>query len=725
MQHFKKIINDESKYKKEILNSFKKPKPFRTNHVFEDFQNYVKFNHVGMDFGKYYVEKERVIKTLLVLRENRILFNALVPQIENKTIFFCDVDYLNENEKIEGILELTKKFLAEEYGVEFIDNFYITKSKTLHRFHVYFPDIILTKNRLDIYWSDLNSIFMKNDFKGKTVKGTIRPPIDTTVSGGIRYDGFCKFNTNTGRYEKDTEYLPYLTKDESTFELDLAFYNSTYLLIDEQVDCTKNPKKLPNLLRIDEDLTQSDNSQSFLNSDNSNSMNASLVSTLDYSELDGVSSTCDDIEDVDQLLQTNLSGDLLNNGNYNETTDNLTQDGDEEDDDMGRDLKKGDENHNTMKNLRKSEKKQCGNEDFLRKRNDENHNKMENLRRFESNEIEEYFGNDAYDFLIKEYPFILKTIKGHKITKVGRMHKNTPKELSFIHLSKAPKDRTCPFTDRVHRKNNTYFIWIEKTKSLQHRCHHGDCKGRFMTVYTKDDIIYSQVVNDLDIDESDDEIVEQDDLWTDIDVALVYLEMNQNLMYSMDVSQKGQEGMFFHFDKKKGIWKSDKGSHVLKKDLAKNFKKYIKKRWRIKISEAVNDEQKKVLVNQRALLMRKLGDFRNIKNILDALKTLCIVHVVLDNNPWYIVANNMVWDLKNNKKVIPKKDEYITNCMTTRFDIVPLDEEMDQYIHDMLFKRLLPNESERETMLYYLSTALNGNILKKFLINLGMIFSNL
>ena len=744
MQHFKELINNEKQFQKqfenEIIDSFKQPNPYRTQHIFGDFQNYVEFNHVGMDGGKFYIEKERLIKTLLVLKKKGLLFHSLVPQIKNKTIFFCDVDYLNENEKIERILVLTKKFLVKEYGVEFIDNFYITKSRTLHRFHIYFPDIILKKDRLNIFWDELNSIFLENNFKGQWIKGTKKAPIDTNVSGGIRYDGFCKYNKV--RYEKNTEYLPYLTKNGSNFELDFTFYNNTYLLIDDQVECTKIKKKIPNSLRIDEDLTQSDYSQSLLNGDNSNSITTSCVSTLDYSELDGVSSTFDDDNQViDQYLQTNSSNsrDLSGFGNYNETTDNLIKYDDKEDDSMD------DGNHKTMENLKKQNddddededddidinrnlrKFNDGNHDTmknLKKRNEENYDKMEKLRKSGSNEIEEYFGTDAYDFLTEQYPFILSTIKGHRITKVGRMYKNTPRELSFIHLSKTRKDRTCPFTDRVHRKNNTYFMWIEKGGILQHRCFNAECKGRFMTVYTKDDVIYSQVVNDLDFDESDDEI-EQDDLWTDIDVALVYLEMNPDLMYSMDVSVKGQEGMFFHFDKEKGIWKSDKGSHVLKKDLAKNFKKYIKKRWKKKISEAVNDEEKKKLVNQRSLLMRKLGDFRNIKNILDALKTLCIVQVELDKNPWYIVANNMVWDLKNNKKVIPRKDEYITNSMTTRFDIVPFDEEMDQYIHDMLFKKLFPNDQERETLLYYLSTTLNGKTLKKFLINLGMICFNL
>ena len=119
--------------------------------------------------------------------------------------------------------------------------------------------------------------------------------------------------------------------------------------------------------------------------------------------------------------------------------------------------------------------------------------------------------------------------------------------------------------------------------------------------------------------------------------------------------------------------------------------------------------------------MRKLGDFKNIKNILEALKTLCIVDVDLDNNPWYIVTENMVWDLKNNKKVIPRKDEYITNTQTTRWKKLPFDKDIDKYIEDNIFRKLFPDDEERNVLLYYLATALNGKTLKRFLINLGMI----
>ena len=728
MNHFKEVINNDLQYEKEIIKSFTQTKPSRTRHAFDNCRNSGEYNHVGMDGGKYYVEKERLIKTLLILKRNGISYNSIVPQIRNKTIFFCDVDHLNENEKIEEILKLIKQFLAKEYDGEFIDNFYITKSKSLHRFHIYFPDIILTKSRLDFFWNDLNVMFLNEGFRGKLVKGIKKAPIDTSVIGGVRYDGFYKFNPEKSRYIENTEYFPYLTKNGSNFKLDLTFYSKTYLLIDEHVDCTRIIKKSPNSSR-NETSIPSDNSQS-LNTDNNNSMNISLVSTLEYSDLDGISSVDDDIV-FNYENDTNSSNNLVPNFNSNDTIIFSGKSDDEDDDLMRQDFDKNiDQNHNTMRNLKKSDSGEVENDELmkrnLRKRCEDNHNKMKNLKKYKSNEIEEFFGDDAYDFLIENYPFVLKSIKGHQLQRVARMYKETPREITIISLGKTPKDRKCPFTKRVHRRNNTYYIWIEKTGKLQHRCHHGDCNGKFTTVYTKNEVIFSQVANDLNFDEDSDEEIEKDDLWTDIDVALVYLEMNKNLMYSERVSsRKGEDGMFFHFDERRGIWKADRGSYVLKKDLAKNFKKYIKLRWRKKISEAGTDEFKKSLQTQKALLMRKLGDFKNIKNILDALKTLCIVNVELDTNPWYIVANNMVWDLQKNEKVIPKKEEYVTNTMTTGFDIVPFNEEIDEEIHNKLFKRLFPNDEERATILYYLSTTLNGKILKRFLINLGMIFLNL
>lgn len=500
-------------------------------------------------------------------------------------------------------------------------------------------------------------------------------------------------------YEKNTEYLPYLSKN-GNFELDSTFYDDTYLLVDDQVECSKyrNRKRRAPFRSIDDDiLTQNENSQSH----NSDTL-SSQIPSLNYSGLSNVSSF--DVDDVDEDIDLLLNDDDIDLG-YDTTTNS-------------REMENSQNVQNPENSGKSNDFQHCGSE----RKDDEDVNKVRDLKKNKLGPSEEYFGEKAYDFLKEKRPKLLEIMKKHKITKIGRFRKNTANEILFFHLSKETEDRRCPFTGRVHRSNNTYYVWMEKTESLQHRCHGTECKKRFHTVYMKEDALYSQIImNEIGDGYNDNQVMDTDDLWFDIDLAELYLEMNQNLMYSTKVRVKGQDGMFYHFDEKLGIWKSDKGSHVLKKDLATNFKKYIKKKWQEKIYCAIDDGAKKRILNQKVTLMRKLGDFRNIKNILEAVKTLCIVEEELDSNPWYIVTKNMVWDLENNKKVIPRKDEYVTNTQTTRFNKLPFDEEIDKYIDDNIFRKLFPNDKEREIFLLYLCTALNGKTLKKFLINLGMI----
>ena len=694
MQHFKdqlqKQFQDELEYKQEIIKRFQITKPYRTDHVFHQFRNYKKWNHVAMDGGKFLIKKDEVIKSLTVLLKEGLTWNSLVPQIQTKSIFFCDIDYLNQDETVEDVLEIMIKYLLTIYDEESVDEIYMLKSKTLHRYHVYFPKIILLKDRLDIFWNDVNSQLMKNGFRGVIEKGQLKPPIDTNIRGGVRYDGFAKYNTRTSRYEYGTEYLPYFTKNTKKFELDYQFYDKTYLLIDDGIQCTGIKKK--------QQLSYNSNNIKSKTNTSSNTNNIDLPSQDSTCNTNSVSSTFDFSQSSYSYSINNSNSESANadvdmssasNISFTHSTDSTSL---------------NDSNLDNTDDTRSSVS---------------NKQSTSHVNPDQGSTSEEYFGQHAYDHLMDNHPSLLKILKGHDIKKIGVCQKGTPNETKFIHLGKTAKDRKCPFTKSTHRHNNTYYIWIKKKGTLQHRCY--GCKGRYENVYVQDDVLYNEFVSD---DDSDDEMLDDDDIWTDVDLAYEYLQVNTNLLYTTEyITKKGEEGTFFHFDEKKGIWVADDHSYILKRDLSRNFKKIIKKQWKQKIRRAKNDTTKKKLINQGAILNRKLGDFKQIRNVLEALKTLCVTNCELDSNPWYFVANNGVMDLRTGEMIIPRKDEYITNARTAKFDIVPFDQEMNDKIHEMLFKKLFPDKSQCETMLYYFSTALNGKTLKKFLINLGKYFS--
>ena len=107
------------------------------------------------------------------------------------------------------------KVLREGYKDNLLTNRYITKSKSKNRYHVYLPQIILTKRTLTLLWFYINDSFENN-------------PIDASPFG-LRYDGFFKFDTKiTQKFAPNTEYESY----KNQFTLDKKFYSDTYLFAD-------------------------------------------------------------------------------------------------------------------------------------------------------------------------------------------------------------------------------------------------------------------------------------------------------------------------------------------------------------------------------------------------------------------------------------------------------------------------------------------------------------
>lgn len=688
MKNLKEIIKEQQKQRKKVRSNYNekdlisynhKANITRTYHVFgahvvnkNDFPLY---NFVSMDRRNYHFDNEdKLFATCEHLIENKHILCSLVPRIGVNTIFFCDVDFLGDEETIENVLEHMNTILSKKYDEQFLKQIWVTKSKSFHKYHVYVPGIILEKNELDTIWNDINDECKAKGMKGKYHQKTNswKLPIDTSCTFGLRLDGFEKYNKQTNRYERNTSYEPYFKSSQGwqfldeDFFLDKNFFCETNLLIDELVDVTRTKNQKRSIYANQSNtnnassLSQSEPSSTKVNSSNSNTNN-STIQSLDNSFNDSIVT----MESINTSSQFSDLEEEINNISF--------------------------------------------------------------------------YGKQALDYLNQNFNFFMHKLVGHNIKRIDITNKDTTNETIFIHCGKNQRDRTCPLRNRVHRSNNIYYIWFANKQELHVRCHNPECSKRrkssiivYKTVSSRE--IASQLTDngdddemamdrdDLVVNDYDDDDDDEDDLWTDIDIGELYFKLNPDILYSTQFKFKPKDdGTFFHYNTKYGLWIADRGAHTLKRNLSTKFKKQIKIKWNQKIANETDQYKRKILISQKKLLRKKLGDWGNVKNVLETLKTLCIKEEVeLDSNPMYFIANDVVFDLETQTVVIPKKEEYITNTRKASWDFQKFDQEMDTYIHDKLFKKLFPDENQRETICVYLSTILNGKTLKKFCVNLGM-----
>lgn len=691
MKHYKELINEISKADrlkydktaKEITAKWTKKRPTRTYHTLSHYK--VKdeqyFNYVAIDGGKFDIpDFNELVKTLIFMRQKGFFFHSLVPQIQNNTIFYCDIDYMHPEDNIEDVISHIINSLSKEYDEEFLENYIVTKSQNHRKYHFYMPNIIIKQDRLKFIWHDINAECKKNGIKGlkSSKSGLTNLPIDTNCNNGLRLDGFYKYDPDKLRYEVGTQYVPFIKKTNgvisSDFVLDRHFYESTNLLVHDNTECSPrlNRKKKP----MDDENEMKDNS------DSSNHNSTSSTTFNSHNNSNNHSSQFSDNSTSNNSLFLDSS---LNNSSSFDTSTSLN-------------------NSSSFSQL---------NEDIM------------NVS---------FYGQQAVEYLKDKYNFLLPHLFGHDITKIDIKRLGASNETILIQCGKNNKDKYCPIQNKQHKKNNVYYVWRKSLQLLQLRCHNDECKGEYRNIYQHQqpsqqriDNYYSQSMNNNNDD--DDEIFDLGDdsddgeLWTDIDLSELFLELNRDIIFTTQFKhRKKDDGSFFHYNKTTGLWEADKGSHKLKRMLSTKFKRQIKRKWNQKIHNATNETTQKLLRAQRNLLVKKLGDFGKNKYILEALKTLCIIETELDNNPWYFIANDKVMNLRTNKLVIPRKDEYITNTVKASWDITEFDAEKNKYIDEMIFKRLFPDANERKTILIYLSTILNGKTLKKFCVNLGMSF---
>ena len=613
----------------------------RTKDLFQEIQNPDdQYNHIGMDGGKFMLKKEEVIRKLLKCREYGVLFVGLVPFIRNhdKCKFFFDVDHLAQNQTIEDVMSNCMKVLHHKYEANLLTKNYITKSKSLNRYHVYLPEIILQKQSLRMLWDEINDKF-------------INDPIDISASA-LRYDGFWRFDSKkTRRFLPNTDYVPYKNK----FKLDEAFYSDTYLLVNDDTPISKMKSKFAKKIY----LNSEDNPSSQLQDNNSIDFTDSMIEQSQKTQDDD--STLTDLLSLNtqpQSSQNDRSILDLSSSNTESVSDNVVDN-----------------------------KKTYG----------------------VQTKIEELVNG--------KYSFLNHCFRDHTIQKIIVYRENQENENVVFSCGKSVKDRTCPFTGTVHRQNNVYFVYQTKNGILKKKCQSSRCKNKWDVVYDKFNYFDELIDSDDEMDDNED-----DELWTDSDLAEKYLEFNpRDIMYSTIIKSKKTDGMFFFWNKDIGIWEQDIGMYKLKRQIAGKFRQYMKRYFKDKIKKCRNQAKRHALCGAKAIVNSKLGDYSKIGSVINALKTGCRNVEQLDSNDFYLVCKNGVYDLIKQETVKPQRDEYVTNCRVTNFNIEKKNDEDIEYLFENLIKKLFPDEEQRETQLTYIATILNGKTLKKILINLGTI----
>jgi len=664
-------------------------KIFRTKHIFgaeyviSDKTDKRRNNIVGMDGGKYCIEKNDLLNCIESALSRKIRMISPVYQIEENTICWMDVDHL-ENETIENFQKICSNFLNVRYGEAFDDFYYITKNQSKNRFHIYYPEIILSMQSLKILWDQIN-----HEFKKRTQQKQY--PIDTSCSN-LRIDGFWRYNGNS--YDRDTHYAPYYCSN-GNFTLNRKFYEDTYPIKDKTVKCTKISK---NFNRNYFDFSQSFNTNNMdtddddefctksLNDEQIESLDTTVLSPLEDNTMDGYVSTTT----IDTMLSTDFNS--QSNSSLNSGPDSSLNSGP----------------NSSLNSQQNSSLDTSFNSRF---------DKSFDIDGDDNTPKESYHGEDVENLLNTQYAsYNQKFMQKNTVKRITIYNKNTKSERVLFDLSKKAIDRYCPFQKTTHHKNNGYYALYPKKGLFERKC--WKCEDRFYNLWT-DTKTYNGIGG---YNEGLDE------LWTDTDVGKFYVKRNANIIYCEDIraTSKSKNGSFFWFNEENGIWMLDRKDKKLKKHVMNDFRNWVKKLIHQKLRNAKNDEQKKAILQQRRSLNSRMGNSQSIEGIISAIRLEVDIEnrdIEFDQNPEYIVSKSkQVWDVAKNKMVIPKKEEYVTDLRKMAIDIKPINAERKKYIEDEIINTIWPVKNERELMLKYYSTTLVGKSIKKFMINLGIIY---
>ena len=138
------------------------------------------------------------------------------------------------------------------------------------------------------------------------------------------------------------------------------------------------------------------------------------------------------------------------------------------------------------------------------------------------------------------------------------------------------------------------------------------------------------------------------------------------------------------------------------------------------IKKCADPSRKTALLTAAWAFYEKLGDYKFVENFIESLKGYCSLTTSLDvKNPSWIVCQNGAYNLVEGKLMKPDRCDFVSNNQQTSFAWEPENPEKMNFLWKIINK-YFPDREQRDVILTYMSTILDGLSIKKFLVNLGM-----
>lgn len=195
---------------------------------------------------------------------------------------------------------------------------------------------------------------------------------------------------------------------------------------------------------------------------------------------------------------------------------------------------------------------------------------------------------------------------------------------------------------------------------------------------------------------------------TDTQIAKLFMKLfGYNYRYS--------KGNYYYFN---GIyWVMENDGNELKKAIQNNLGDFYRQKKNELISRKLDPEIFKKLCEPVNSLIKKVENTSSMKGIFDAITTIIKNdHLEWELNPYVIVFNNKVFDLKKCDFIEPNRDDNM--CMSTGYDFIEPTKKEIETLKEVI-KQIFPIRNERKLYLTLLSTSLLGKHLEKFTIANG------
>ena len=154
----------------------------------------MKFTVAKMDGGMYNITKKSLIQTILAnLKNENYKFSHIIVKKNLSSPFYIDIDNFY-GFSFKDVMKTIKQVLSEYYGN--VGNCYILKSCSKWKFHIYFYDIIVSRN---------TGLFLIRKINTQLEK----PVLDelSQYATTIRFEGSCKYDTTTKTHITGTNYV--------------------------------------------------------------------------------------------------------------------------------------------------------------------------------------------------------------------------------------------------------------------------------------------------------------------------------------------------------------------------------------------------------------------------------------------------------------------------------------------------------------------------------------